>query len=257
MADACPQGQGVHSVRHHHHLRHLLHHLLPSSSARGRPASPAPGQQTSGDRGQATRAPPNAGQALPRAGGCCSHPIAIGEHGVKEAVQVSVQTLLAARLPKFPVCGGMRRDELPVIGLPQRCGASLAAAPGDRAGLGDDALPWGWYPSRDGSVGAFMAGGGGTSSKSKPCPSTLQRGRMRSLRTLWVPDPAPRQDPDPHLCQHPSNPGLVFPPLAPRWGTHPRVPTPGCPCRGSQPPPMRRGSRTSVWESPGAAPGQR
>lgn len=36
-------------------------------------------------------------------------------------------------------------------------------------------------------MGAFTAGGGGTSSKSNPCPSTLQRGTMHSLSTHWVP----------------------------------------------------------------------
>ena len=83
-------------------------------------------------------------------------------------------------------------------------------------GRGDDALPWGGYASMDGSVGAFTAGGGGTSSKSKSCPSTLQRGRMCSSCTHWVPDPP--QDPDPRLCWHPSRLVLVFPPPAPQRG---------------------------------------
>lgn len=39
-----------------------------------------------------------------------SHPIAVGEHGVKEAVQVPVQTPLAAWLPKFPICEGTRHE---------------------------------------------------------------------------------------------------------------------------------------------------
>ena len=83
--------------------------------------------------------PQNAALALPRAGGRPSHPIAVGEHGVEEAVQVPVQTLLAPGLPKFPVCRGTRRDEPPVAGLHRHgtarhgcTGTASPAAPGDR-----------------------------------------------------------------------------------------------------------------------------
>lgn len=61
----------------------------------------------------------------------------------------------------------------------------------------------------------------------------------------------PTQGPSPHLCQY-------FPQQPHGRGHIPaQLPTPGCPRCGSRSPPMRRGSRTSAWESPGAARGQR
>lgn len=50
-ADVSLQARGVRFARHHRRHPPLPHHLLPSSSGRWRPASPAPGGQASGDGG--------------------------------------------------------------------------------------------------------------------------------------------------------------------------------------------------------------
>ena len=134
--------------------------------------------------------PQNDGPPLPGAGGPPSHPIAVGEHGVEEAVQVAVQTLLATRLPKFPVCWGTGRDDAPVAGL-------------RRGGTTSPAQHWGargTMPYREGGMAPWTAAWGLSRLGEEalhPNPSRVpapckEGGCPGAACAHWVPDPPPR-----------------------------------------------------------------